>query len=69
MDFINKTILKGLKEINYKFHGLTEKICKTQKTVLEKKVKVKVRSIKDLGWIWMQASKGSKGLWAKVHKT
>jgi hypothetical protein len=39
--------------INYRFGGLAEKICKAHYTVLAKRIKDRVRSEKELGWIYV----------------
>jgi hypothetical protein len=54
--------------INYRFQGVAEKIPETQETVLVKLVKLRVRSIKCLGWIWLQGSQDSRGLGEKIAR-
>jgi hypothetical protein len=39
--------LEDLSAINYRFHGLAEKKPETQEKVLEKRVKLGVRSVKE----------------------
>jgi hypothetical protein len=47
--------------INYRFQGLAEKKPETQETVLEKMIKLGVRSVKERGWIGSRESDRSKG--------
>jgi hypothetical protein len=45
--------LDDLSAINYRLQGLAEKKPETQETVLVKRIKLGVRSEKELGWIWL----------------
>jgi hypothetical protein len=45
--------LEDLVVINYRSQGLAEKICKTHQTVLVKRTKYRVRSIKRLGGLYV----------------
>jgi hypothetical protein len=51
--------------INRRFQGVAEKICKTQKIVLEKRTKDRVRSIKESGGIYVRKWDLCRGFSAK----
>jgi hypothetical protein len=53
--------LEDLSAINYRSQGVAEKIPETQETVLVKRIKHGVRSIKDHGWIGSKESNKSRG--------
>jgi hypothetical protein len=42
--------LEDLSAINYRYQGLANKNPETQQTVLVKRIKLRVRSIKEHGW-------------------
>jgi hypothetical protein len=46
---------------NYRLQGLDEKKPKTQETVLVKRIKLRVKSVKVLGWIGSKESNRSRG--------
>jgi hypothetical protein len=50
MEDMDKTRLEGPVCDYYRFQGLTEKLSKTHKIVLAKRVKDRIRSINWLGW-------------------
>jgi hypothetical protein len=47
--------------IIYRFQGVAEKIPETQEIVLDKRIKLGVRSVKERGWIGSRESDRSKG--------
>jgi hypothetical protein len=47
---MEKTRCRDLLVINHRLQGLAEKICKTHKTVLAKRLKDRVRPEKECGW-------------------
>jgi hypothetical protein len=47
--------LVDLSAINYRLQGLAEKKPETQETVLVKRIKLRVRSVKVLGWIYVRS--------------
>jgi hypothetical protein len=53
--------LEDLSAINYRLQGLAEKEPETQETVLVLRIKHRVRSIKECGWIGSRESNRSKG--------
>jgi hypothetical protein len=53
--------LEDLSAINYRLQGLAEKKPETQETMLVKRIKYRVRSIKVLGWIGSKESNRSRG--------
>jgi hypothetical protein len=57
---MSKTRLEDLFAIIYRFQGVAEKIPETQKIVLEKRIKLGVRSVKESGWIGSRESNRSK---------
>jgi hypothetical protein len=69
-----KTRLEDLFAIIYRFQGVAEKIPETQEIVLQKRIKLGVRSIKERGWKGSRESDRSKGFLTvllrhtKVHK-
>jgi hypothetical protein len=60
---------KDLFAINYKFQGVTEKKPETQETVLVKRIKLRVRSIKVLCWIYVRRVGFFQGVMSKGCKT
>jgi hypothetical protein len=66
--------LEDLYAINYRLQGLAEENPETQETVLVKRIKHRVRSIKERGWIGSRESNRSRGFLAvllrhtKEHK-
>jgi hypothetical protein len=50
---MSKTRLEDLSAINYRLQGLAEKKPETQETVLVKRIKLRVRSIKGSGGIYV----------------
>jgi hypothetical protein len=67
-DFTRQTRLEDLSAINYRLQGLAEKKPETQETVLTKKIKHKVRSIKARGWIGSKESNRSRGFSARFAR-
>jgi hypothetical protein len=53
--------LEDLSAINYRLQGLAEKKHETQETMLVKRIKYRVRSVKVLGWIGSKESNRSRG--------
>jgi hypothetical protein len=53
--------LEDLSAINYRLQGLAEKKPETQETMLVKRIKHRVRSIKERGWIGSKESNRSRG--------
>jgi hypothetical protein len=53
---------KDLFAINYRFQGVAEEICKTQRIVLAKRTKDRVRSIKGSGGIMCEGWDLPRGL-------
>jgi hypothetical protein len=51
---MEKRRLKDLFVNNYRFQGVAEKIPETPQTVLTNRSKIRVRSEKELGWIWLR---------------
>jgi hypothetical protein len=51
---MSKTRLEDLSAINYRLQGLAEKKPETQETVLVKRIKYRVRSIKGSGGIYVR---------------
>jgi hypothetical protein len=50
---MDKTRLEDLVVINYRLGGLAEKILETHQIVLVKRIKNRVRSENELGWIYV----------------
>jgi hypothetical protein len=60
--------LEDLSAINYRLQGLAEKKPETQETVLVKRIKYRVRSIKERGWIGSKESSRSRGFSASLAR-
>jgi hypothetical protein len=59
---MEKTRLEDLFVNNYRSHGLAEKKPETQETVLAKRIKLGVRSVKVLRWFGSKESNRSRGV-------
>jgi hypothetical protein len=60
--------LEDLSAINYRLQGIAEKKPETQETVLVKRIKHRVRSIKERGWIGSRESNRSRGFLVRLPR-